>query len=856
MKLVSRIHLFCLMFLITLSACSNPIPVENGVSLALAEHRKHTISDINYTLFFDIPESQQEKINASSTITFMLSSTKEPLQIDFRSDTASIKSVQVNGNPSNYTLENEHLVIPRNELLEGENYIDIDFIAGESSLNRNPDYLYTLFVPDRARTAFPLFDQPNLKATFDLSLSIPTEWKAIANAPLKQQSEQAGNVNLTFETSDLIPSYLFSFVAGKFTEIKREINGTEMTMLHRESDEAKVERNLEDIFELHASSLVWLEDYTNIDYPFKKFDFALIPSFQYGGMEHVGAILYNASSLFLDESPSDSQLLGRASLIAHETAHMWFGNLVTMHWFNDVWTKEVFANFMAAKIVNPSFPDINHDLNFLLRHYPSAYGVDRTTGANSIRQNLGNLNEAGQMYGAIIYNKAPIMMRQLEMILGEDKFQEGMQEYLSEFSYSNATWPNLIEILDSKSEINLTEWSKVWVETPGRPIFSFETGSTQIAGESYIWDYVIQTDKSDQNRIWSQTFDVRVTNSVFHSGMKTFVSDTSRLWATNGLLGLRYVNWNADGKGYGLFPAYLRNLEMWIYLTDVEKGSELINLYENMLEGNIDPLEYFNLLLPIVGQEQNQLILNQGLGQLSSIYWSFISEEERLKLSKDFEDRLWSMMISESDASKKKTIFNTYRSIALSDEALENVYAIWNKDRTIENLNLSENDFIGMAQNLAIKLTEQANQIVEKQLENIKNTDSKRRFEFLIPSLSPNTEIRDEFFESLSNEENRAVESWVLGALGNLHHPLRIQDSEKYILPSLELLQEIQITGDIFFPTRWLNATLGNHRSNTAVETVNKFLADNPEYNAQLKMKILQSADDLFRSNKIIYKNN
>ena len=195
-----------------------------------------------------------------------------------------------------------------------------------------------------------------------------------------------------------------------------------MTMLHREPDAETVARNVDAIFELHARSLRWLEDYTGIDYPFAKFDFALIPAFQYGGMEHVGAIQYRASSLFLDEAPSDRQRLGRAGLISHETAHMWFGNLVTMQWFNDVWTKEVFANFMAAKIVNPSFPDIDHDLNFLVRHYPSAYSVDRTGGANPIRQELLNLNEAGQMYGAIIYNKAPIMMRQLETLIGGRAF--------------------------------------------------------------------------------------------------------------------------------------------------------------------------------------------------------------------------------------------------------------------------------------------------------------------------------------------------------------------------------------------------------------------------------------------------
>src|ERR1043165_1912260 len=201
-------------------------------------------------------------------------------------------------------------------------------------------------------------------------------------------------------------------------------------MLHRETDPKKVERNRHAIFDLHAKALAWLEDYTKIQYPFGKFDFVLIPSFQFGGMEHPGAIYYNAAGIMLDESATENQMLNRASTIAHETSHMWFGDLVTMRWFNDVWMKEVFANFMAAKIVNPSFPKVNHELRFLVSNYPAAYAVDRTEGTHPIRQELGNLNDAGSLYGAIIYQKAPIVVRQLELILGPEKFRDGLRAYL------------------------------------------------------------------------------------------------------------------------------------------------------------------------------------------------------------------------------------------------------------------------------------------------------------------------------------------------------------------------------------------------------------------------------------------
>ncbi|NVJ48719.1 MAG: peptidase M1 [Cytophagia bacterium] len=634
-------------------------------------------------------------------------------------------------------------------------------------------------------------------------------------------------------------------------------------MLHRETDKEKVERNKDLVFNLHSASIKWLEQYTGIKYPFKKLDFALIPSFQYGGMEHVGAIQYQANSLLLDEDPSQNQLLGRASLIGHEVAHMWFGNLVTMDWFNDVWTKEVFANFMAAKMVNPSFPEINHDLNFLVRHYPSAYGVDRTEGANPIRQNLPNLNEAGQMYGAIIYNKAPIMMRQLESLLGEETFQEGIQEYLSTFGMKNATWPDLINILDQKTQVDLKKWSEVWVNTSGRPVFKLETQES----EQGIAASLSQVDMSGEGRSWPQSFKMEVFNPAQNgkkelevvSADEPYEVNLDKSWNSFELLA------NSNGMGYGLFPvSYELLTSQWDELSELEKGAQLINMYESLLEptnvgkeGQASPTRYIELLKWVLVREKNQLLIGQALGQLRNVYWSLLSDDQRNNVAPDLERTLFHCMDDlHDDPSIKKTFFNTFSSITITDNNLTRLYSIWSDDKTvsIDKLNLSENDYIGLASNLSIKMPEKATEIVAAQMERIKNPDSKRRFEFIAPTLSNDLATRDAFFESLKEEKNRETESWVLGGLGNLHHPLRREESIKYILPSLELLQEIQQTGDIFFPTRWLGQTLGDHNSQQAVEIVDGFLKDHPNYNAQLKMKIQQSVDMAKRASEILEK--
>src|SRR6185295_10508860 len=161
------------------------------------------------------------------------------------------------------------------------------------------------------------------------------------------------------------------------------------------------------------------------------------------------------------------------------------------------------------KIVNPAFPKVNHDLRFLVSHYPAAYAVDRTAGTHPIRQDLANLDEAGSLYGAIIYEKAPIVMRQLERILGEEKLKEGLRSYLKQFQFGNATWLDLIKILDDRTDLDLAAWSRAWVEESGRPQIR-----TTLEGD---WIVFTQSDPQEGRSLrWTQHADVLVgsANSV------------------------------------------------------------------------------------------------------------------------------------------------------------------------------------------------------------------------------------------------------------------------------------------------------------------------------------------------------
>ncbi|MEL0454663.1 M1 family aminopeptidase [Flavobacteriaceae bacterium SZ-1-7] len=844
MKNLFFVFIFSILFSCNTQPENEALLVE-GVSAELATFRKKQVSDVIYNLSFHIPLKKEESIASKLELNVNLSNNKNHLILDFNEDKSHIKHVQANDDSIPINHQKEHLIIDKKYLKEGENTVSVLFDAGEKSLNRNEDYLYTLLVPDRASTLFPCFDQPDIKAKYVLDITVPKSWKVLSGAPLAQKEEQADFTKYIYGVSDKMSTYLFSFVAGEFQEVAKKPDSMEMNLLYRENDQAKIDASIDEIFKLHQESVDFLEDYTRYNFPFQKMDFASIPGFQYGGMEHVGAIQYRESSLFLDESATQESLLNRAKLIAHETSHMWFGDLVTMKWFDDVWLKEVFANFMADKIVNGSFPEINHDLRFLTSHYPSAYSEDRTRGATPIRQKLDNLKNAGTLYGNIIYHKAPIMMRQLEAIMGNGSFKKGMRNYIKTYANDNADWNDLMDLLNNETPIDLKQWSEVWVNQPGRPIISDSISYKNGKIENFE---IYQKAEDGIDKLWAQAFSL---GFVYPDSVHTVsVEIKDKKTILNKFVGMAKplaIVYNYDGLGYGVFPVDLSNLSISNIKDDLARGYAYINLYENMLNGTISPMVALNEFINGFKVEDEDLIVNLISGRIGSTFWKYLSNEQRDEMQQSLEVILKERLSENLSPSIKKTVFYLYQSIAYSETGKDFLYDIWNKTTTIDSLKLNENDYTGLAGTLAIYKHEKADEILNKAKEDITNADRKKRFEFLLPTLSNDELVRDDFVKSLSKPENREKESWVLSALSNINHPLRQDSAKKHLRFYLDLVEEIQLTGDIFFPKGWLDVTIGYYTSGEANQVLKEFLNDNPDFSPVLKNKLLQSTDGLYR---------
>lgn len=851
-----------------LAACATPEPPDPdpGVPRTLAEQRARTITDLRYEVRFDIPAVRDSAVTGEVTAHVTLADTDAPLVLDFRAPPAHVLGVRLDGDSVPWRVVPDHIVIPARALSPGTHAVSVRFRSTDDALNRGDDFLYALFVPDRASTALPVFEQPDLKARWTVTLTIPAAWEALANGALvTRDSGDAARHLLRFAETEPISSYLVSFAAGRLAREEAVRDGRTFTMYHRETDAARVARNRESIFDLHATALRWLEEYTGIAYPFGQFAFLAVPAFQFGGMEHPGAIWYRAESLFLDESASRPQLLGRASLIAHETAHMWFGDLVTMRWFDDVWMKEVFANFMAAKIAGPTFPDINLPLRFFQAHHPTAYGVDRTAGANPIRQPLENLRDAGSLYGAIIYQKAPVVMRQLEELVGEVTLREGLRRYLDRHRFGNATWPELIAILDELTQDDLASWSRTWVEAPGRPRIR----------TAWVDSGLVVTQQDDvpgRGLRWTQpvvvalgTVDTTTPRGVAASPRYTVelrrvaLRDARAFVQLPGAARPAFLLAGADGIGYGRFEldsasrSTLLSLVATASLDDpVHRAVTWQALWEELLDGTLPPAMFLDAAVSAVEREPDELVASQVQGLLRGAFWRFVSDAERRAAAPRVEAALWRALDAAPSAGRKGALFATLTSVTLTPDGIDRLARIWRTQQPPRGLPLAEPQYVALAEALALRGVPDAEAILDAQAARITNPDRQARFAFVRPAFSADPTVRDSIFRRFRQLEDRRRESWVLDAMGAIHHPLRAVASRASLRDALELTVEIQRTGDIFFPLRWLNATLDGHQSAEAAEVVVRYLAAHPELPPRLRGKVLQAADDLFRAARIV----
>ena len=344
------------------------------------------------------------------------------------------------------------------------------------------EYLYSNFEPYNAHRLFPCFDQPDLKASYDLTVDAPSEWELIANGPeLGREALEDGRLRRRYAPAERFSTYLFALIAGPYHVVRDEHRGVPLGFYCRRS----LVRHLDEgeLFEVTKQGLDFFGEFFDYAYPFGKYDQIFVPEFNFGAMENIGAVTHSERMVFRDP-PTDNQRLGRAEVLLHEMAHMWFGNLVTMRWWNDLWLNESFATYMAylALVEATRFGTAWQAFNSGMKAW--AYRQDQLVTTHPIAGQVRDTDETFLNFDGITYGKGAAVLKQLVAAVGMDGFREGMRIYFRRHAFGNTTLAEFLDAIGEGAGRDLHGWAALWLETASLNTLaaSWEVDDGRLAG--------------------------------------------------------------------------------------------------------------------------------------------------------------------------------------------------------------------------------------------------------------------------------------------------------------------------------------------------------------------------------------
>jgi puromycin-sensitive aminopeptidase len=369
----------------------------------------------------------------------------------------------------------------------------------------------TQFEPTDARRAFPCWDEPATKATFEVTLVFSDEFQAVSNTPVVAETVPGpGLKSVRFAETPVMSTYLLVFIVGHLTSIEKQApGGTKVGVWTTPGKEKQAAFALDTSVKL----LGYFNEYFGIPYPLAKLDHIAIPDFAAGAMENWGAVTYRETALLVDPDNSSAGTRQRvAEVIAHEMAHMWFGDLVTMEWWDDLWLNESFASWMGNKAVDWLFPEWEMWTQFVNMDTNRALSLDGLKNSHPIEQAVKNPAEVSQLFDAISYSKGASVIRMLENFLGEETFRKGLNRYLSGHMYANARTQDLWSALEEESGQPVTSIMDSWVKQMGYPVLQVEShrseGQTRLSvtQERFVYDRLLGESEpgsdSNGNEVW------------------------------------------------------------------------------------------------------------------------------------------------------------------------------------------------------------------------------------------------------------------------------------------------------------------------------------------------------------------
>jgi aminopeptidase N len=825
-----------------------------GIPRELARQRVAQISDVRYHLSFALA-SKAPTTNGEEELRFKLR-TLQPVLLDFRD--GRLLGASANGAVLSLKSENGHLQLPADRMRVGENTVRMRFAvpiaAAGKPLTRFEDhddhseYVYSLFVPMDASMAFPCFDQPDLKGRFTLELTVPDAWTAVSNTAIASVTATGAEQRRTrFVETPPISTYLFAFAAGPFRKLAASPGMPELYVRQSKFDRARAEAP--EVQQIAARGMQYLSNFFARPFPFPKYDMVLIPGLAYGGMEHAGATFLREESVLFRTAPTHSDLLNRDILVLHELTHQWFGNLVTMRWFDDLWLKEGFAQYMAYQALAALKPEESVWKRFYESIKPDAYAIDSTKGTTPIYQEISNLEDAKSAYGAIVYSKAPAVLKQLAFVLGVEKFRQGLQLYLKEHAYGNAEWNDLVHAFERVSGRPLDHWAEMWIRHRGMPqvdvfwscqgdrLSELSLSQHDVLGSADVFPMAMQLGLNYANRN-------PVTIRVELNGKNFEVPDVKGAECPN------FIFANEEDYAYGRFLLDPRSGEVVIgqlgEIHDLFRRTLLCgSLWDSVRQSELAPRDYLAPALKLLPGESDETLARSLLSHSVTALHRYVSSATRSEYVPRFEALAAERMLHAAEADLRIMWFRSLEAIAETPEGLARLKEILTGRLGVPGVELRALDRWNLVLTLVAHGDSEAETLFAAEKQRDPSGDG-QKYAYAAEAARPEAAIKQRYFGDFLQNSARP-EDWVEQSLYPFNYWNQSELTAPYLKGALEALPEIKRERKIFFLVDWLRAFVDGQQSPAAQAEVYAYL-DSGRMDDDLRLKILQAVDELDRT--------
>lgn len=465
----------CAIFGLFLSVSAQALPRkdEDGLAEDYAKFRSSLIRNVHYKIAIEADE-KSDTFRGDVVVEFDLSAASEDLTLDFRK--GKVEVFEINGaRQKEFSYQGNFLALPSQALKAGRNAVRVNYSHPYSDNGsgfyrfKDPEdgrvYTYTDFEPYNANLFIPCFDQPDLKASYELQAEVPSSWTVVSTRSEKMiRKNNEGTSRWYFpDTGFKLSTYLFSLHAGPYEMWKDRDAKIPSRLFARRSIAKYVDSK--EWFDITRRGLDFFGSYFDVPYPFKKYDQIMVPDYNHGAMENVGAVTFSERFAPRGAVTRDDRR-ARASTILHEMAHMWFGDLVTMRWWNDLWLNESFATYMADLALDEATSFKEAWLGFYSGEKRWAYHEDQLPTTHPIEMPAPDTDTAFAIFDGITYGKGASVLKQISFLIGEEHFREGVRSYFKQHAYGNATLADFVSALASASKKDLSRWTNDWLRKP------------------------------------------------------------------------------------------------------------------------------------------------------------------------------------------------------------------------------------------------------------------------------------------------------------------------------------------------------------------------------------------------------